>query len=255
MSLLLVLAHVSQSMVRAPPVGDPWRLNRLEDGAGHLAAVDAPRADPSSPLDPGTGRRPSTPELFANVAVSHGLFAALLLGGILLAAVPWSALGVTDAATSTGLPAVALGIGLGVTIALANTVAAGLARTFGADPSRELRALLAPETWRGWLVLLAVVLPLIAGFEELLFRAALVGGFAAGFGVSPWVLAVLSSIAFAAGHGAQGALGVAVTGLLGLALATAFVLTGSLLAVVIAHYVVNAIEFVVAEGIGWRPFE
>jgi membrane protease YdiL (CAAX protease family) len=258
LSLLLVLARASQAVVRAPPAGDPRRSNRLDDGAGHLEAADAPPAEGPSPaaatLRPEPGRPPSTPELFANLVVSHGLFAGLLVGGILLADVPWAALGVTDAATSTGPPAVALGVGLGVAIALANTMAAGLAEAFGAEPSRALRELLAPETMRGWLVLLAVVLPVIAGFEELLFRAALVGGFAAGFGVSPWLLVVLSSAAFAAGHGAQGGLGVVVTGLFGLALAVAFVLTGSLLAVVVAHYLVNAVEFVVAEGLGWRPF-
>jgi membrane protease YdiL (CAAX protease family) len=259
LSLLLVLARVSQARVHAEPAGDPRRLNRLEDGAGHLEAVDAPRADPPSPaaatLESEPGRPPSTGALLANVAVSHGLFAGLLLGGIFLTDVPWAALGVTDAATSTGRYAVALGVGLGVATAAANTLTAGLAEAFGADPSRELRELLTPGTRRGWVVLLAVVLPLIAGFEELLFRAALIGGFAAGFGVSPWLLAVLSSVAFAAGHGAQGGLGVVVTGMLGLALAVAFVLTGSLLAIVVAHYVVNVFEFVVAEGLGWPPFE
>ncbi len=262
LTLLLVLAHASQAMVRAPPVDGTRRLNRLEDGAGHLEAADAPADEPASPaspaaatLEPDAGRPPSSLVLQANVAVSHGLFAALLVGGILYTDVPRAALGVTGAPLSTGPLAVAVGAALGVAIALANTMAAGLADAFGADPSPELRELLAPDSVGGWLLLLGVVLPVIAGFEELLFRAALVGGFAAGFGVSPWLLAVLSSVAFAAGHGAQGGLGVAVTGLLGLALAVAFVLTGSLLVVVIAHYVVNVVEFVVSEGLGWRPFE
>jgi membrane protease YdiL (CAAX protease family) len=92
-----------------------------------------------------------------------------------------------------------------------------------------------------------VVLPLIAVFEEFLFRGVLVGAFAVGFGVSPWLLAVLSSIAFALGHGAQGTTGVAVTGALGFVLAAAFVVTGSLLVVVVAHYLVNALEFLVHE--------
>jgi membrane protease YdiL (CAAX protease family) len=96
-------------------------------------------------------------------------------------------------------------------------------------------------------VLLVVVLPLVAGFEELLFRAALVGGLAAGFGVSPWPLAVLSSAAFALGHGAQGRVGMVVTGVLGFALAALFVVTESLPAVVVAHYLVNALEFAVNE--------
>ncbi|PSQ23595.1 CPBP family intramembrane metalloprotease domain-containing protein, partial [Halobacteriales archaeon QS_9_67_15] len=72
----------------------------------------------------------------------------------------------------------------------------------------------------------------------------------AAFGVSPWALAVVSSVAFALGHGAQGRVGVAVTGALGLALAAGFILTDSLLVVVVAHYLVNALEFLVHEGLG-----
>jgi hypothetical protein len=33
-----------------------------------------------------------------------------------------------------------------------------------------------------------------------------------------------------------------------------FVTTGSLLVVWLAHYVVNAVEFVLVEGIGYEPF-
>ena len=255
LSLLLVLARLSQSAVTPAPVApeDRRRLNDLEDGAGHLEAPTAPKRTPAE-ATLGPGPEPTTAALLANVAVSHGLLAALLLGGIWLADVPASALGITSAPLSTGLPAVAVGVAVGTAIALANTLAAGLAEALGTDPSERLRELLAPESPGGWALLLVVVLPVIAGFEELLFRAALVGGFAAGFGVSPWLLAVPSSVAFAAGHGAQGRLGVLVTGLLGFALAAAFVLTDSLLVVVVAHYAVNAVEFVAVEGLELRPF-
>ena len=258
LSLLLVLARVSQSAVGGPHLPEERRrLNRLEDGAGHLDATATTPSDHRSPAAAtleGSPPEPTTVALLANVTVSHSLFAVLLLFGIWLTGVPASALGVTAAPVSTGPFGVVVGVGLGVAISLANTMAAGLADVFDADPSRELRGLLAPDSAGGWVLLLGVVLPVIAGFEELLFRAALVGGFAAGFGVSPWLLAVLSSVAFAAGHGAQGTLGIVVTALLGLALAVAFVLTDSLLVVVVAHYVVNAAEFVVAEGLGWEPF-
>lgn len=258
--LLLLLARASQSVVTGGAASvtreaSRW-LDRLPDGAGHLEASHAPPPSPKTPaestLEPGPAL--STTALLVNVALSHGLFALLLLGGIWLTEVPPSALGVSDDPLSTGPLALGVGLALGGTVALANTVAAGLAEALGVDPADDLRELLAPESLRGWAVLLFGVLPIIAGFEELLFRGALVGGFAAGFGVSPWLLAALSSVAFAAGHGAQGGLGVVVTGLLGFALAAAFVLTGSLLVVVVAHYVVNATEFVVVEGLGWEPF-
>ena len=258
--LLLLLARASQSVVTGSGAyvtrQEARWLDRLPDGAGHLDTAEAAPPDRRTPaestLEPGPAL--STTALLANVALSHGLFALLLLGGIWLTEVPPSALGASDDPLSTGLPALAVGLAAGVALSLANTAAAGLAEALGADPPDELREMLAPETLRGWAVLLFGVLPVIAGFEELLFRGALVGGFAAGFGVSPWLLAVVSSVAFAAGHGAQGGLGVVVTGLLGFALAGLFVVTGSLLAVVVAHYVVNATEFVVVEGLGWEPF-
>ncbi|MEF8814925.1 MAG: CPBP family intramembrane glutamic endopeptidase, partial [Halovenus sp.] len=91
------------------------------------------------------------------------------------------------------------------------------------------------------------VLPLVALSEELLFRAALIGVPAAGYGLSPWLLAVVSSLAFAFAHGAQGRVGIVVTGSLGFVLAGGYILSGSLLLVVVAHYVINAVEFLVHE--------
>ncbi len=121
--------------------------------------------------------------------------------------------------------------------------------------NEALRGALAPDSVGGWAVLLFAVLPTVALFEEFLFRAVLVGAFAAGAAAtgvpaSPWLLAAGSSVAFALGHGAQGRAGVVATGALGFVLAAAFLLTESLLAVVIAHYLVNALTFVVHEGIG-----
>lgn len=196
----------------------------------------------------------STRALYANVAFSHALFAAILLAAIYLNDVPSVALGVTADAWSTGWPAVGVGIALGLVLAFANTLAVGLARAFGADPSERLRELLAPDSRVGWATLLVVVLPIIAIFEELLFRAALIGGFATWLDVSAWLLVVLSSVAFGIGHVTQGRLGVVVTGVLGVALGTAFVVTNSLIVVIVAHYVINAVEFVVGEGLEWEPF-
>jgi uncharacterized protein len=186
--------------------------------------------------------------LLANVALSQGLFLGVLVAAAWWTEIPAWALGIGGEVV--GMEATAWGIGLGLALYLASEVGGAVSERFGIDRDESLRALLAPEGARGWAALLLVVLPIIAVFEELLFRAALIGAVHAGFGVDPWLLAVASSAAFALGHSAQGNAGVVVTGLLGFALAAAFVLTESLLLVVVAHYVVNALEFVVHEGLG-----
>ncbi len=212
----------------------------------------ANRSDEIGPMRP-SAARVSKRTLFANVAGSHCLFAAVLIAGIVFADIPPSSLGVETDPLTDG-EAIAVGTAVGAAIAVANLLTGAIADALEIDPSRPLRELLAPESTRGWLALLIVVLPVVAGFEELLFRGILIGAFAAGFELSPWILTIGSSVAFAAGHGAQGRLGIAVTGGLGFVFAAVFIWTGSLLVVVIAHYVVNAAEFVLVEGIGYEPF-
>jgi membrane protease YdiL (CAAX protease family) len=190
-------------------------------------------------------RRTLTPELLlVNVAVSQGLFGAVLVAAAWVGSIPPAALGVR----AVTLPALAVGVAVGVALFGANELGQRAADALGIDYAEGMRELLTPDSTRGWAVLLLLVLPIIAGFEELLFRGALVGALAAGFGVSPWLLAAGSTVAFALGHGAQGPGGILVTGLLGGALAAAFVLTESLLVVVVAHYLVNALEFAVHAG-------
>ncbi|UPV73144.1 CPBP family intramembrane metalloprotease [Halorussus limi] len=235
--------------------GDPWNGERTDESPWDErgSETDARRASEreASERYEQNVLEFSTGTLLANVALSQGLFGVAIVGAAWLADVPPVALGVeTGNPWSVGLPAVGVGVAVGVALYAANELAAKVVDAAGIDYSEGLRESLAPDTLGGWAVLLGVVLPVIAGFEELLFRAALVGAFAAGFGVSPWLLAAFSTVAFAIGHGAQGPGGVAVTGLLGFALAAAFVLTESLLVVVVAHYLVNALEFGVHEGLG-----
>ncbi|MDZ5811753.1 CPBP family intramembrane glutamic endopeptidase [Halorubrum sp. AD140] len=123
----------------------------------------------------------------------------------------------------------------------------GSARGSASHPRSAFARRWRPAPPASWVLLLGVALPTVAVFEEALFRGALVGALAAGFAVDPWLLAVGSSVAFGLGHGAQGRLGIVAAGALGLALAGLFVATGSLLAPVVAHYVVNAVEFTVHE--------
>ena len=201
------------------------------------------------------GNPVTTGELLTNVAVTQGLFTVALVGAILYTGVPADALGISVSRSSLAAGG-AIGVAAGAVLYAANEVGAGLAKRYGVDHDERLREMLAPETDRGWLALVVVVLPLIAIFEELLFRAALIGALAVGFGVSPWLLAVGSSILFALGHGVQGTAGIVVTGLLGFVLAAIFISTGSLLAAIVAHYVINCCEFVVHERlqVDWADF-
>jgi hypothetical protein len=121
---LLILARLSQTVVTGSGAyvtreESRW-LDRLPDGAGHLDAAEAPAPTRETPAESTlqSGAAPSTAALLANVALSHGLFAALLLGGIWLTDVPPGALGV--AADPPSGAAVGGGIGRGVARSAAN---------------------------------------------------------------------------------------------------------------------------------------
>ncbi len=190
----------------------------------------------------------STAALLANVAISQGLFAGVLVAAAFYTEIPLWALGVRLELEYL-LWGLVLGTAIGGGLYVLNEVGAAAIKRVGIDHSESLRELLAPTSRGGWVVLLGVVLPMIAFFEELLFRAALIGVLSAAFELSPWLLAVGSSIVFALGHGIQGPAGIIVTGTLGFVLAAVFILTGSLLVVVVAHYLINALEFIVHEGL------
>ncbi|WP_396610403.1 lysostaphin resistance A-like protein [Haloferax sp. S1W] len=276
LAVLLALAHLSRGIPHADG-GDPY-FDR--DADSRAAAVDddsdadssearpvdsntthgeadgthhdapAPSGAPFPPMGEDSVPSPDIPPqmLLANVAVSQGLLGVFLVTSVWYTSVPVSALGLSF----TGLPSkLALGVALGIALYAVNRAGTSVSREFGLVPDESLRETLTPETAAGWALLLFAVLPLIAGFEELLFRGALVGAISVGFDVSPWFMATLSSVAFGVGHGAQGRLGIVVTGLLGFVLAAAFVLTESLVVVVVAHYLVNALEFVCHHLFGW----
>lgn len=213
---------------------------------------------PDSTPEPGpTGRgQPElgTGALLANVAITQGLFGGILVAGFFIFDIPASAIGITGDPWVTGVPAVLLGLVFGLLLWAGNEISATIADAVGAAYDEEVRRMLAPDSAGGWVVLLGLVLPVIAFVEEFIFRAAVIGATATGFGISPWALAVVSSLAFALGHGAQGRVGIVVTGTLGFVLAAGFIVSGSLLIVVIAHYAVNALEFVVHEGFGVERF-
>lgn len=209
-------------------------------------ATDLEDSDGAAPPHADVAELPSS-VLLANVALSQGLFGTLLVLAAWWTDVPLAPLGLAPA---FAVDLLGVGVALGLALWLANELAGRAGARFGVDGGEELRALLAPDTPAGWLLLLGVVLPLVALFEEFLFRSVLIGALGAGFGIPAVPLVVGSSVAFALGHGAQGRVGMLVTGTLGLVLGSAFLATGSFLVVGVAHYLVNALEFVVHEGFG-----
>lgn len=267
--LLLALTHASQSVftdeshaptdrtatadnATQPVDGSVSNAADRSSTAGRPTTTERPPAEQQTTERPPAGGPTTEPDLstlalLANVAVSQGVLAVLLVTMAWYTEIPAWAFGL--AAESLALGGVATGIAVGSVFYICNEAAAVVGRQWGFSTPTGLREALAPETAAGWAVLLVVVLPIIAGFEELLFRGVLIGVVHAGFELPIWLLAVGSSVAFALGHGAQGRLGIVVTGLLGGGLAAVFVLTGSLVVVIVAHYVINVLEFVVHEGV------
>jgi len=237
----LVLAWLSAGAVRDPPTID-WQFT-----PGSVDPSIESRPAVSTQIPHPQLAELSTASLLANVAVTQGLFAAVVVGGAVVFSIPPRAFGLDTAAVSG--QALLWGLALGIGLWVANEASARALDVAGIEYDERLRSMLAPDSLAGWIVLLGVALPTIAVVEELLFRAAAIGVVAAGFDLSPWPLVVVSSIAFGLGHGAQGRVGIVVTGLLGTVLASAFVLSGSPLVVVVAHYLGNALELLVHEGL------
>ena len=261
-AVLLLLSIVSARAVEQPTGiadrstgverGDRLAPSRL--GASTNEPVDPrlPRFEPRErhvrfPGDREHPPRMSTGALLANVALTQGLFGLAVLAAAVYFAIPFSAMGIGTFLSAT--ETVGLGVAAGLLLWFGNEIAARVADAAGVGYDESVRSMLTPDSTLGWFVLLGLILPTIAFVEELLFRGAAIGALSAGFGVSEPVLIVASSLAFGGAHGAQGRIGAAVATTLGLVLGGVFVLTGSLLVVVLAHYLVNALEFVVHEGL------
>ncbi len=115
--------------------------------------------------------------------------------------------------------------------------------------NRLLRAIV-PVNGREWI---GVTLALLAAaaLEELLFRSLPLGGL--GWIVSPWVLLWPLSLVFGLMHASQGPWGIAGTALMGVVLSALFLLTGSIWAPIVAHWLLNVAEVTVAQRQGLRP--
>lgn len=184
------------------------------------------------------GQVPPAPVLYLNVVGTQALVVALIVIAGWLAGVPQGvfALRVTQFVVVAGL-------GVGVAVFAASVLVTRVLSRAGVTYSEALRDALEPKTPSEVVMLYGATLPAVAVGEELLFRGGLIGAVATGLDVSPWLPALGSSALFGYAHSAQGRAGVVVTGVLGLVLAGLFIVTNSLFAAVVAHVVVNALEF------------
>lgn len=91
----------------------------------------------------------------------------------------------------------------------------------------------------------------VVGMEELLFRSLLIGGF--GPLAPDWALVLISAALFGWMHSPQGIWGVVGVTLGGVVLGVLFLLAGSLLLPLWAHYVVNMAQLVLAYRLRQQP--
>jgi membrane protease YdiL (CAAX protease family) len=260
---ILALARLSEGLLRAE---ESAPAGRLDTGMDHSATgAEGTVGDDRLPVFESRSRHENRPSghsraagdlssgaLLANVALTQGLFGGTVAGAAVYFGVPGRALGL--GADAIGVDALGVGVAVGVVLWIATEAVGSVADAAGVGYDETLRGLLAPGSLGGWTLLLGGILPAVAVVEELVFRGAAIGAVVAGFGTPAWAIVAVSSLAFGAAHGAQGRVGMALATALGLALAAAFVATDSLLVVIVAHYVVNAAEFVVHEGLDVDPF-
>jgi membrane protease YdiL (CAAX protease family) len=179
------------------------------------------------------------------------IVACLWLGAI--SGLPYQSLGWL--AMDAGRDAViGLGVGIGVAVLIPLLTQVAI-KSLGTQIYSPLvvRSVM-PRTRREWLLVpLALVGTVL--LEELLFRSLLLGGF--GQFAPPVLLAIVWSAFFGAMHMPQGSLGIVVAALMGLLLSALFLTTMSLLAPLVAHYVINILQLVWASvDRGWlAPYE
>ncbi len=143
-------------------------------------------------------------------------------------------------------------VGLGLTALIAG-VGQGIERRWGRGPTddtlRVVRSIL-PANAREWAGVIVALLP-AAALEELLFRSLPLGGL--GWLIAPWWLMWPLALIFGLLHWPQGAWGVFGTTLAAIALSGLFLASGSLWAVLAAHYVLNLWQLILARRLGLRP--
>jgi membrane protease YdiL (CAAX protease family) len=140
---------------------------------------------------------------------------------------------------------VAIGLGASVIVQAAlNTLTHWAIGHFGGHIYSPVVMLsILPRSRDEWALVSLALFPAVL-VEELLFRSLLLGGFAPVLPVP--LLVVSTAILFGWMHSPQGRLGVVMTTVVSLLLAGLFLWRGSLLPPLVAHYVVNLLQLIVA---------
>lgn len=148
--------------------------------------------------------------------------------------------------------AAAGGVLFGIALFLLDAVVHLACARYGLELDPEFALALLPRTRAAWTLKLGVAFPLGALAEELWFRGIVLGVLAS---VSPgegplWDATVLvfSAVLFGRSHVGRGSSALVSTTLTGLAFGAAFLVTGSLLLVVVAHYVMNVAISIATRG-------
>ncbi|MFB6128156.1 MAG: CPBP family intramembrane glutamate endopeptidase, partial [Halorhabdus sp.] len=198
-SFVILLAYLSQQLLDAELTGErsPVRLQPtgLDPGVAGSRWIRIRPAGRS--LTAGRSRESATqssiptPALLANVVLTQGFFAGVLLIGALVFSIPLSAFGVGPDPLDIGVSTAGLGVLIGIALWIASEIAVALVESMGFGYDQGLRTMLTPTTTGEWGLLLGVVLPVVAASEEFIFRAAAIGVPATGLDASPWALAVV----------------------------------------------------------------
>lgn len=144
---------------------------------------------------------------------------------------------------------IGLVIGL-VTAFVINFLSVIAIRIWGKDIyTPDIMKSLIPRNQIEWVL---IILPLLLSVtvEEMLFRGLLIGGFSTI--VNPWAMVLAGGVLFGLMHSPQGNLGIVLTGAVGILFGAVFILTGSLLTVIVAHFALNFFQIIRAkEDIAW----
>jgi membrane protease YdiL (CAAX protease family) len=175
--------------------------------------------------------------------IVKGVVVLLCIGLGVLSGAPFSQLGWTF---ENGWRDLGLGLilGLGTQLA-ANGITTVAIKVWGKQIySPVVMKNIMPRTRPEWL-LVPAALGLAVLLEELLFRSLLLGGLSVTVPVPLLVLGF--SAIFGLMHSPQGALGVVITGVLGMWLSLLFVWSGGLILPLTAHYVINFLQLLKAQ--------